>query len=241
MSNQPNWKTEFPAFPLSDMPELPPGFVDISWHNDACPNFHNAALGLCVFVDYLNPAMRDYPDTERFTLYRVDENSVTAETILNSDCWQDILAAIELESFTGKSTDSLSDMYGDWLARNGFDDSLPVADLIHAHGAELTAAQKEWLAAFSAAYEAQEAREDAAHKTPIEGIPQMTPETADKFSAVMSALSDAYGAWLADNFLPEESADELLLGHADELTADQRAFLARFIALWEAAELLASK
>ena len=82
MSNQPNWKTEFPAFPLSDMPELPPGFVDISWHNDACPNFHNAALGLCVFVDYLNPAMRDYPDTERFTLYRVDENSVTAETIL---------------------------------------------------------------------------------------------------------------------------------------------------------------
>lgn len=85
---------EFPNFPPEDMPQIPSGFEDISWRNDACPNFANDALGLAIFVDYLDPAARDYPDTKRFTLYRMDENSVTAEIILDSDDWAEILDAI---------------------------------------------------------------------------------------------------------------------------------------------------
>ena len=51
-----------------------------------------------------------------------------------------------------KDSDRLSDIYGEWLAANGFDDSLPVEDLCFLHGQELTNSQREWLHDFEAAW-----------------------------------------------------------------------------------------
>ena len=39
-----DWRIEFPDFPVEDMPTLPEGWVDASWHNDACPSFVNEKL-----------------------------------------------------------------------------------------------------------------------------------------------------------------------------------------------------
>jgi hypothetical protein len=43
---------EFPDYPTAAMPVFPAGFVDSSWHNDACPSITSAALGLLIFIDY---------------------------------------------------------------------------------------------------------------------------------------------------------------------------------------------
>jgi hypothetical protein len=51
-----------------------------------------------------------------------------------------------------KDSDRLSDIYGEWLVANDFDESLPVEHLRHAHGAELTNSQREWLDDFEAAW-----------------------------------------------------------------------------------------
>jgi hypothetical protein len=47
-----DWRIEFPGFPVEDMPTLPEGWVDASWHNDACPSFVNEGLKAAIFVDY---------------------------------------------------------------------------------------------------------------------------------------------------------------------------------------------
>jgi hypothetical protein len=33
------YQTEFPHFPAADMPAIPEGFADTSWHNIASPSF----------------------------------------------------------------------------------------------------------------------------------------------------------------------------------------------------------
>ena len=45
------WRVEFPNFPESDMPELGEGWVDVSWHNDVCPCFHNEGLNVYAWID----------------------------------------------------------------------------------------------------------------------------------------------------------------------------------------------
>jgi hypothetical protein len=79
--------TEFPDF--TDMPAIPAGFEDTSWHNDACPRFENAALGLALWCDYADAADREHADGKRFLLCTVDD-----ETLLATDDWNEVTAAI---------------------------------------------------------------------------------------------------------------------------------------------------
>jgi|LakMenE01Jun11ns_1017448.scaffolds.fasta_scaffold9235343_2 hypothetical protein len=74
----PNWKTEFPDFPEADMPALPEGWEDISWRNDACPNFVNYKLGVALFVDFAEPEKREIPEYPRFLAYPVYEDGTPA-------------------------------------------------------------------------------------------------------------------------------------------------------------------
>ena len=39
--------SEFPDYPLADLPALPEGFADLSWHNDTCPSYLDEAFGSC--------------------------------------------------------------------------------------------------------------------------------------------------------------------------------------------------
>jgi hypothetical protein len=92
------YREEFPDFDPATMPNIPEGFVDTSWCNDACPNFCNEAISLAIFVDYLDPQKRDYPDTARFTLYRTGDGTMTEQDIVSTDDWDAILKAINDET-----------------------------------------------------------------------------------------------------------------------------------------------
>jgi hypothetical protein len=85
--------TEFPDFPGSDMPPMPQGFDDTSWHNDACPSYRSEALGLVVFIDYVDHAKREMPEYGvRFILLADDDS---CHEIAASDEWSEITAAID--------------------------------------------------------------------------------------------------------------------------------------------------
>lgn len=53
-----SYRVEFPDFPPETMPELPSDFEDISWRNDACPQFWSAERRLSIWIDYLDPDQR---------------------------------------------------------------------------------------------------------------------------------------------------------------------------------------
>jgi hypothetical protein len=84
------YRTEFPDFPVGDMPKIPKGFEDTSWHNDTCPSFYHEALEWKLWVDYAEQAQREIPHGFRFTLCTEDGS----ETIAESDEWSTIEQAI---------------------------------------------------------------------------------------------------------------------------------------------------
>lgn len=61
-----SYRDEFPDFPAADMPAIPEGFTDQSWHNDVCPHFIHEASGVVIWIDYADPAQREIPAYERF-------------------------------------------------------------------------------------------------------------------------------------------------------------------------------
>ncbi len=101
----PNWKAEFPDYPEHAMPVLPAGWEDISWRNDACPNFINAALGVALFVDYPDPECREMPDYPRFLAYPVYEDGTPASdkpAIAESEDFAKVMAAIDAWAAKGE-------------------------------------------------------------------------------------------------------------------------------------------
>lgn len=89
-------KREFPAYPAADLPEMPQGFEDASWHNDMSPSIENRAMGLRVWIDFLKPEDRDLPDSKRFTVQGIDADGdlLDEDDLLNTDEWADVLALI---------------------------------------------------------------------------------------------------------------------------------------------------
>lgn len=95
-----SYREEFPDFPPETMPAIPAAFLDISWHNDACPCFESAELRLILFVDYADKALSEFPhpETPRFTLHDFIDGE-TRDFIKSSDDWADILAHIVARQF----------------------------------------------------------------------------------------------------------------------------------------------
>ena len=90
-----NYLYEFPTF--DDVLPTLDGFVDSSWHNDACPSL-TKDLGndnyLTVYVDWKNKEMSDFADLmgdayKRFTVMLTINDC--SETIFQSDDWEDIV------------------------------------------------------------------------------------------------------------------------------------------------------
>jgi hypothetical protein len=69
---RPAWQVQFPEFPAADMPAVPAGFTDTSWANEPCPSFTHDALGLALFTDWSDPSEREWPESDRFTLHRME-------------------------------------------------------------------------------------------------------------------------------------------------------------------------
>lgn len=97
------YQTEFPDYPEADMPPIPAGFADRSWHNDHCPIFMHDDAGLVLVVDYLQPDRRALSDAvQRFALiqcanrddeagWQLDDE---ARQIFECENWEAMEAAI---------------------------------------------------------------------------------------------------------------------------------------------------
>jgi hypothetical protein len=91
------FQTEFPDFPAADMPAIPAGFEDSSWHNDVCPTIQSSALRLSIFLDYADPAQREFgADTNRFLVLELDaDGCYTGEQpLVATDDWSEVLSFI---------------------------------------------------------------------------------------------------------------------------------------------------
>lgn len=83
------FRTEFPDFPEADFPALPEGFVDSSWKNDATPSMWMESVDLRIFIEYADPAKREFPENE----YRYFVLLGEAEALTTND-WAEVLAYI---------------------------------------------------------------------------------------------------------------------------------------------------
>jgi hypothetical protein len=93
------YKTAFPDFTLDVT--IPDGYVDHSWHNDACPRFEKQLPDgnyLVLWVNYADPKDRDYPNFPRFMLDLHNFEFSYLETLIASNNWQDILDFIAQHS-----------------------------------------------------------------------------------------------------------------------------------------------
>jgi len=92
------YRTEFPDFDPRDMPTIPAGWNDVSWHNDACPSFacgrHDSML--VVYVDYREPADRELQDGKRFNiLHQIEAVDATGDCVLETDSWREVLDFVQ--------------------------------------------------------------------------------------------------------------------------------------------------
>jgi len=81
------YKTEFPDYD-GDF-ELLPGFVDDSWHNDACPCMLKGDI--LISVDYVDEKLREFPDVKRFMVLTLGRD----ETLLETDDWSEVVQFIK--------------------------------------------------------------------------------------------------------------------------------------------------
>lgn len=96
-----SFQTEFPDFPAADMPAIPAGFEDTSWHNDSCPSLTSDEIGLTIWIDYLDPALREYQDNQgaaqypRFSVHCQNHGVESSGPSIMTDDWAEVLAFIE--------------------------------------------------------------------------------------------------------------------------------------------------
>lgn len=91
-----DFRIEFPDFPAADMPTIPAGFEDVSWHNNMCPSFASDAFGLEIWIDFANPAKREYEgEYPRFSVSQQRNGVEYSGPSIQADSWDEILAFVE--------------------------------------------------------------------------------------------------------------------------------------------------
>lgn len=88
------WSDEFPD--MTDMPALPEGFEDTSWHNDICPSYTSDKLGLSIFIDYPKVEDREFGgEAKRFSVHRQKAGLPFGVWYSETDDWDVMLEVIE--------------------------------------------------------------------------------------------------------------------------------------------------
>lgn len=88
------YRKEFPDFGELDV-VLPIGFIDESWHNNACPSFRRGNYVL--YVDYADKSKSDFPEVEapdyhRFMLAICNEDNSETQDLIATNDWDEIEA-----------------------------------------------------------------------------------------------------------------------------------------------------
>lgn len=90
--------SEFPDYVLNV--QVPPGFVDASWHNDECPCFQNKSLDLILYIGEADIKDRAREGAVRFSLQETIAGMYPADTrsehMLDTNSMEDVLARIEV-------------------------------------------------------------------------------------------------------------------------------------------------
>lgn len=93
----PSYRVEFPEFLAEDIPAMPEGFVDQSWHNDSCPSFRHEGAELTIYVEAADPAARDYEGVCRFGLTmdgRDGQTDADRVYLYEGDDWNEVLRLV---------------------------------------------------------------------------------------------------------------------------------------------------
>lgn len=101
MNTQRSVETEFPRFDLDV--QIPEGFKDISYRNDACPSWYHEGQQTLLYIEYAKPEDRDEPEIERarFSLAQQDfEKDAEPHSWFHSDDWQAVQKEIRLRLAT---------------------------------------------------------------------------------------------------------------------------------------------
>lgn len=83
-------REEFPDFDPATLPPIPADWVDISWHNDACPSWANEKAQARVFVNYLDLEDREYWGGGRFCVLSTADATLDHD-LLQTDNWDEVL------------------------------------------------------------------------------------------------------------------------------------------------------
>lgn len=151
------FQTEFPDFPVADMPAIPAGFDDVSWCNDTCPSFLNEAAGLIIFIDFPKVEDREEHAETRFSLRKYEDGTLSSDDDVETDDWLAIMEALIERGVTEGVEDALTAFYTEYLIGQG----LPEGDAMeHIMGTPLSAEQRQWISRFILIWEAMRAAED---------------------------------------------------------------------------------
>jgi hypothetical protein len=90
-----NYRSEFPRFDY-DIPQLPEGFVDVSWHNNVSPSFERKLddnNSITLWVNYADESRRECGGSQFLVMVHAEE----LQDVLYSseyDLWDDAIKAI---------------------------------------------------------------------------------------------------------------------------------------------------
>lgn len=159
------YQSEFPDFDPATMPAIPAGFEDESWHNDVCPNFHAAAEGLTVWIDYADPALSEFGEDggARFNLVYGDQPEADGVylpppgdrlTVYEGDDYAALLNALSVWRSRVTSV-TMSDELTQFCAQQHL---TPASADEMLFDDDLTSHQREWLSGFVRRWEAAQDR-----------------------------------------------------------------------------------
>lgn len=100
----PHYKDVFPEY--DDVIALPDGWDDVSWRNDVCPCFANVALKVFMFVENKDPANRDFPETNRYSLMVMDDDGCVGDALaFTAETFDEIIDhLVDYPSIEGRET-----------------------------------------------------------------------------------------------------------------------------------------
>jgi len=95
-------------YDAATLPPIPAGFEDVSHPIDACPSHFHPARNLSLYVDFADPAEREFPELPRFHLFRDDPETGARTDFISSDDWTDVLAVLMGELFADLFCEDMS-------------------------------------------------------------------------------------------------------------------------------------
>lgn len=108
----PPYRAEFPRFGVLDV-VVPEGWIDESWHDEACPSFTRGRLR--IWIDFANPEDREAGGLTRFCLMREDgPGAGTTELdrmLCSTNDWAEVLE--EIQANEALALEDLEVLYGE--------------------------------------------------------------------------------------------------------------------------------